>query len=500
LLAVGGNASGVTVLPLTGDQTLSVSVASATFAGAVIAYVEAWTNGGTTTLIKAEIPAKEKTATITKIDFTSDHGLLLDGGGDELEEVSNKAKPFSRAGAEWQQAVGNNAPTVNNPISHTRGEKLKLTLNWTSANIGGNIPYQVIGVVKAAGLASPANGFTLKSAVLNTAGGAETTAVESVQKLSKLIGKWAFEVEWSVVLNPAAVPPDAPLPMGKSKGHVVYQTYDKPHGAGVAPGAEGYKPLPGTPTVARMELAVKTFEQATINAALSMAGGDLTVALILLSNPIDLFKPARLAYQVVIMHKFNVNVTPVQPVRGQLVATMSRGWLVPATWTTVVNGKVGSNCVAGATFATVAGYMVGLPGKFETRDYTASGVTAIKAAEAYDYLLLQGIGKTTFDNARVRNVDGEKQYASHFLGAEDHKFIATVVYTYPTGQNKPDKSIFIPSGAPQPVVYDNANDCITVFDNFRWSKLVDGKLVATSDMPIATYTTAPSIPLSKLDE
>ncbi len=93
LLTVGGNASGVAILPLTGDQILSVSVASATFAGAVITYAEAWMNaGGTTTLIWAELPAKPLSATLTTIDFTSDHGVLLDKGG--LDEVGKNAVRF----------------------------------------------------------------------------------------------------------------------------------------------------------------------------------------------------------------------------------------------------------------------------------------------------------------------------------------------------------------------------------------------------------------------
>lgn len=470
-LSVGGVTSpGYVSLPLSGDQVLSVTAVNSSFSETPITYQEVWNNAitGTTTTLQVNLQAKPQTAKIESVEITSDHAVLLNKGG--LDVVGKDAGRFSDI--EWVRSFGKEQKPYNAPFSHSREATMTLKAKWSSAGIPINTPYQLEGTVVTGGeFGAPGEGFKFTSANLTTTGNSETSLATSTSMLSEAIGKWSFTVVWKVILNPG--PTATTLELGESGKHIVYQTYATP----VATGVVG-NPGPGSPTVARMELATTLFTNAYVHATFVTGSSDP--------------KPARLVFTLLKLHQFNGKNSIVHVTENEVNENLA--WLVPKYWAEVPPGgtAAGSNCISGALFVKRAALMVGIPGKIEVKTYAADMLDPTKAVEILT-------AKDARKAGRVKNKDKpDQEVAMHFSGDSDNIFEATVVYTSAAPVNP--VTFYMPSGVNVDVVYDTKDKVLTVFDTFEWAIKVNGvwSHKQTPDV-IKAYTLAPSLPLTDLD-
>ncbi len=466
-LVVGGITSpGYIDLPLSGDRVYSVAALNSPFNGSTISYLETWENvlSGSGINSICMIQAVAQTAKIDSVDFTTDHNVLLKNGG--LEEVGKDATRY--ASTEWIRAFGKPPQPVNSPFTHSRDKKIEATVKWSSAGIAAQTPYRLEGVVTyTAGF--PTQGAMKFVANSTTAGDANTTNVITDIPLSKAMGIWTFSVAWKVILNPGTAQ-EKTLDMGDSGEHKVYQTYANPRGTGEKSGRA---------TEPRMQLATSLYAGVYITATMSTGT----------FNPDP--KPARLIYTLLKQHVFTVSRSEVHVTESKI--DESRAWRVPGSWLTG-----GCNCISGALFVQKASYMVGMPGTINVKMYAASvanvnvAIEIKTAAEARDG-----------DRVRDKNKPNEN-VALHFAGNQNNVFEGTVLYT----PAQAAATLYMPSGVDFDALYDTKDKVITVFNSFEWAKKVIDPMtqVATwkkTGVPqdvLATYQTAASLPLSKLDE
>lgn len=401
----------------TGDVVKSVVARASGFVSRVINYHVVWHNSNTQINQSSITPLQvvEKKAVLDKIEFTSDHNILL------KEEVNVLISKLGR----YDPVEFVRMPSYNAPMSQNRDTNIVAKVSWGTAGVAVGTEYRLIGE-------STETGFKFDSGLKTATGGAEVLTVTATNKLGKAIHTVDASITWTMVLSPGVAADK--LSMGDSGKHTIFVTYGTPRG-----GDQGLL----KPTLIRMKIAID-------NVALAYDKG-MTHALTL--NP----TPARIVFETLQLHQFNLNVCIVK--KSPVAA-----WQVPEFWTkpfdTNIDPAPGSDCISGAVFTCLATTMAGIPGFIQPRQI-ASTVAKPKVAVEF--------------TVPVTRLDDNSEILGYIDRKGRHNFFEAIVsYTSDAAQNP--KTFYFPSGAGYRM-YDKLDDVLSIFASFEWCHWVNKKIV-----------------------
>ena len=360
--------------------------------------------------------AVEKKAVLLSIEFTSDHNVLRDNTTKYDVSLADRYEDV-----EYERSTGYDAP-----ISQDRDTKLVAKVTFDTSNIPVGTAYRLIGT-------STEGSYNFNSGNKLATGGRETITVTATNTLGKAIRIAEAEIKWTMVLNPGT--PADNLSLGNATRHTAFITFGRP---------DQNAEVESSPTYIRMEIAMTAVQRAYTNAKA-------------ITNTPDP-KPARLVWELVKLHVFNLKNGVAQK-----VTTEMKGWTVPYYWTHVYNldkripenkWAVGGDCVSGAIFSKLASHMVGIPGDIDAINLCPTSVANPTKAKEYDPTEV----KTREDGQQRLLVDKNKN-ANHFEGTVTYNSGATGF-----------KTLYFPMGTEE--VYDNPDDVLSIFVTYEWLKAV----------------------------
>jgi hypothetical protein len=210
-LIVGGVGSpGYINLAPTGDIVKSVVAHHSGFGSSAINYEVIWQNSGTEEGIARIniLQVVEKKAVLDKIEFTSDHNILLKEEKNVLISESGRfdSVEFVRK------------PSYNAPMSQNRDTNIVAKVTWDTAGVLAGTEYRLTGE-------SADEGLKFDSGLKTATGGAEILTVTATNTLGKAVDA---SIKWTMVLSPGAAADK--LSMGDSGKHKIFVTYGTPQG------------------------------------------------------------------------------------------------------------------------------------------------------------------------------------------------------------------------------------------------------------------------------
>ncbi|MGL4422826.1 MAG: cadherin-like domain-containing protein [Gemmataceae bacterium] len=450
-LVVGGSTTGeIDLFGVTGDVTLSVvalhdiddthpPITSLNNALSVIHYEASWhlaPGSGPLGQVAAQLIQMRvgPKVGIEKVDFTQDHGKMLD----------NTREPLSTRGTKVFPAIEvDSVKGRNNPSSHTSGTQLKQDVYAFSSGIPTG------GVVDING-----NGaLNWTTPTRNIAANNEGWYDANLGVIPEHLGRFLLKMKWTATVTVGQRVLNLPV---ANFDHSVYMTRNVPK---LPDGTDAHKP-----TEYRMRIAARVLYKAyTVAHDKRFAAGYND----LIPNS------QQLVYEILQQHQFNLK----NSVAGLGAAY---GWKVPEYWTNPfpkppipqAKWEVGTDCISGAIFTRLASYVFGLNGIIDHKEYTAKGTDEVNAGIAVEY---------TADFPRYVDANNTEYSTALFDGGGgSNRFESCVVVTLN------GTTWYFPSGAGKRV-FTKKDDVLTVFASLSPSISFAGSGEVVQDTRFVPY-------------